>query len=417
MKIRTRIIALGMALALAVAGAGCSNEDTSWVAQAGEDTLPAGVYLVELMMGYNDAASQLSGEEDILKGTIGDVPAPQYITDFAKLESAKLLAIRRQFQDRGLTLSDEDKDQATQYTDYLYSMGEDYYTANGVSKDSVQYINETSMMSLNVFNDIYGEGGEKGLTKDELKQAFAEEYTRSQYMLFPKVDTTTGAALDEDALAANKEKAESYLARALAGEHFPDLIYEQAVEQNGDSAGEQMEDDSYDVYLQNNAGFYPSAYESAVVDAADNDIFTVEDDYYIYLIRKLPILEAADEDIEMYLDAVLQEMKYDEYMETVEAWASEMDIRYNTAALAAYTPAKLKMTDEQIASSSSSSSESSSASSESETASSEASSGSSSAASQSESGASSESSSAASESEAASPESSSGSASSESAAS
>ncbi len=412
MKIRTRIIALGMALALAVAGAGCSNEDTSWVAQAGEDTLPAGVYLVELMMGYNDAASQLYGEEDILKGTIGDVPAPQYITDFAKLESAKLLAIRRQFQDRGLTLSDEDKEQATQYTDYLYSMGEDYYTANGVSKDSVQYINDTSMMSLNVFNDIYGEGGEKGLTKDELKQAFAEEYTRSQYMLFPKVDTLTGAALDEEALAANKEKAESYLARALAGEHFPDLVYEQAVEQNGDSAGEQMEDDSYDVYLQNNAGFYPSAYETAVIDAEDNEIFTVEDDYYIYLIRKLPILEAADEDIEMYLDAVLQEMKYDEYMETVEVWASEMDIRYNTAALAAYTPAKLKMTDEQIAPSSSSSSESSSASSESASASE-----SSSASSESESGASSESSSAASESEPASGESSSEAASSESAAS
>ena len=261
MKLPARIAALGLALMMALAGAGCSSEDTSWVAQVGEDTLPAGVYLVELMMGYNDAASQLSGEEDILKGSIGDVPAPQYITDFAKLESAKLLAIRRQFQDRGLSLSEEDESQATQYTDYLYSIGEDFYTANGVAKESVYYINETSMMSLNVFNDIYQEGGEKGISRDELKQALAQQYTRSQYILFPKVDMLTGAALDEAAIEEARAEAESYLARAQAGEHFPDLIYEQSVEQNGEAAGEQMEDDSYDIYLENNAGFYPSVFD------------------------------------------------------------------------------------------------------------------------------------------------------------
>ena len=365
MKLPARIAAIGLALMMALAGAGCSNEDTSWVAQAGEDTLPAGVYLVELMMGYNDAASQLSGEEDILQGTIGDVPAPQYITDFAKLESAKLLAIRRQFQDRGLSLSEEDESQATQYTDYLYSIGEDFYTANGVAKESVYYINETSMMSLNVFNDIYKEGGEKGISRDELKQALAQQYTRSQYILFPKVDMLTGAALDEAAIEEARAEAESYLARAQAGEHFPDLIYEQSVEQNGEAAGEQMEDDSYDIYLENNAGFYPSVFESSIVEAEDNEIYMVEDDYYFYVIRKLPILEAQDADLEMYLDVVLQNMKYDEYMETVDVWASELDIVYNNAALAAYTPSKLKMTQEQIASSSSSSSSSSESSAES----------------------------------------------------
>ena len=85
MKIGKKALAAVLALALALA-AGCSSKDTSWVARSGEDTIPAGVYLVELMMGYNEAASQLYGEGDILKSTIEDTPVPQYITDYAKKE-------------------------------------------------------------------------------------------------------------------------------------------------------------------------------------------------------------------------------------------------------------------------------------------------------------------------------------------
>ena len=373
MKIQMRIAALLMAMALALAGAGCSSEDTSWVAKSGEDVLPAGVYLVELMMGYSSALGQVSGE-DVLSETIDGVPAAQYITDFAKLESAKLLAIRRQFQDRGLSLTEDDEAQSESYTDYLYTMGEALYTANGVAKESVRYINDTSMMSLHVFNDIYKEGGEKGLTHEELMDAFAQQYTRSQYMLFPKVDMTTGLPLDDASAEEVRQEAESYLARAQAGEHFPDLIYEQAVENNGDAAGEQMADDSYDVYLQNGAGFFPVVYENAVAGAEDGDVFLVEDEYYFYLVHKLPILEADDASVEMYLDVVLQTLKYEEYMDSVAVWAAEMDLVYNNAALAAYTPAKLEMSTDGIESSEASSESASSETASSESASSEASS-------------------------------------------
>lgn len=159
MKTR-KMLALVLALVLALA-AGCSQKDTSWVAQSGEDTIPVGVYMVELMMGYNDAASQLAGSTDILKETINGTPAAQYIADFAKEECAKLLAIRKEFGARGLTLSENDTQQAVAYTDYLYGMGETFYSANGVAKESVQFINDTTMMSLGLFNSIYGEGGER----------------------------------------------------------------------------------------------------------------------------------------------------------------------------------------------------------------------------------------------------------------
>lgn len=329
--------------------AGCSGSDTSWVAQAGEDTIAPGVYLVELMMGYNEAASKNPTAEDLLKETIDDLPAPQYITDYAKKECAKLLAIQREFTARGLELTAEDTESAGAYTDYLYQMGESFYQANGVAKESVQFINDRTMMSLAIFNDLYGEGGEREVPRAELEQAFASQYTRSQYILFPKVDSATGAPLGEEAVAAAKVKAEEYLEKAKGGENFTDLLYENAKEMDPANIQERHEDDrAYDAYLENNASYYPPVYESAILEMADNEIRLVEDDYYYYILKKLPLLEGESERIENYLSGILQTMKYDEYMEVLEDWGEELGVKYNNAALAAFSPAKLKMTQEEI---------------------------------------------------------------------
>lgn len=347
MKQYTKALAAVLALLLALAG--CSGMDTSWVVQLGEDTIPPGVYLVEMMMGYNEAAEKLYGAEDIMKETIDDLPAAQYITNYAKTECSKLLAVRQEFNKRGLTLTTEDEEQAAAYTDYLYQMGETFYQANGVEKDAVQFINNTTMMSLEVFNSIYGAGGEKEVTREELENQFASQYTRSQYILFPKVDTTTGQPLSEEDIAVNQGKAEECFRKAIGGENFVDLLYDAAKEMTPGTAGEKMAENEYDAYLENNAGFYPPVYEETVLAAADGEIRMVADEYYFYIIKKLPVLEGDPERLQGYLDAILQNLKYDEYMETLEGWGKELEVKYNNAALAAFSAAKLKMTPEQIA--------------------------------------------------------------------
>lgn len=351
MKMHKRMLALGLAACLILASlSGCSKEDTSWIAQSGEETVPVGVYMVEMMMGYNDASTQISGSKDILKESIGDTPAVQYISDYAKAECAKLLTVRKEFADRGLSLSAEEWDQSISYTDYLYSMGESFYTANGVAKESVQYINDTTMMSLAIFNSIYGEGGEKEVPRADLEKEFKNTYTRSQYAYIPKLDLFTGEALSDEDLAAAKEKAEDCLARAKAGEKLPDLYQEIMTELVPDSVGEGMEDSEYDIYLENDAGYFPAAYENAVASAADNEVKLAEDDYYYYIIQRLPLMDGKSDTVEEHISGILQSMKYDEYMDTVTEWSQSLDVRYNNAALAAYTPSKLKMTAEQLAS-------------------------------------------------------------------
>lgn len=347
MKMIKKALAAALALALALT-AGCSGKDRSWAARSGEDTIPSGVYLVELMMGYNEAAGQLYGTEDILKTTIGETPVPQYITDYAKRECANLLAIRKEFQSRGLSVGEEGEQQAADYTDYLYSIGESFYQANGVEKESVKFINDTTMMSLAVFSSIYGEGGEKEVSRAELEKEFASRYTRSRYLIFPKVEITTGSPLTQEELEENRERADRYYQRAKDGESFPALIHQYTQEQNPEGAGEQQADNAYDVYLENNTGYFPPVFEEGIVAAADGEVGQLEDEYYIYLYQKLPLLEGEAARVESYLSNILQTMKYDEYMETINGWGSALDVTYNNAALAVHTPSSLKMTADQL---------------------------------------------------------------------
>ena len=350
MKLMKRILVPVLSLCLVLAfTAGCSKEDTSWIAQSGEDTVPVGVYMVEMMMGYNAAAGQLPGAGDILKESIGDIPAVQYISDYAKTECAKLLTIRREFADRGLALSDEEWQQSAAYTDYLYSIGEAFYNANGVAKESVGYINDTTMMSLALFNSLYGQGGEREVPRADLEKELKATYTRSQYVYFPKIDMTTGEPLSDEETAAAKEKADAYLARARAGEKMFDLYKEMAAEIDPTADPSLLDESQYDFYLENNAGYFYPAYESAVVSAADNQVQLVEEDSFIFLIKKLPILDGDPDAVESYLMNILQTWKYDEYDDTITQWSQSLDLRYNNAALGAYPPSKLKMTQEALA--------------------------------------------------------------------
>lgn len=347
MKMIKKALAAALALVLALT-AGCSGKDTSWAARSGEDTIPAGVYLVELMLGYNEAAGQLYGTEDILKATIGETPAPQYITDYAKRECANLLAIRKEFQKRGLSVGEEEDQGAADYTDYLYSIGEIFYQANGVEKESLRFINDTTMMSLALFSNIYGQGGEKEVPRAELEKEFSDRYTRSRYLIFPKVDLETGAPLSQEEQEANRERADQYYQQAKEGESFPALIHQYTLEQNPENAGEQQADNAYDVYLANNTGYFPPVFEQGIVAAADNEVGQLEDEYYIYLFQKLPLLEGEPARVESYLSQVLQTIKYNEYMETIDGWGDALDVTYNNATLAVYTPSSLKMTVDQL---------------------------------------------------------------------
>ena len=352
MKRGTKLIALAMALTMLAAVTGCSNEDVSWAAKLGDETLPGGVYATYLMMGYQDADNKLTGTYDnLLREKIDGQPVQDYIVEYAKDQAGRMLAMRQKYHELNLTMDESERSYAMSYAAYLYTSNADYYRVNKVTQEDVQYIYEANLMNLAIFDHTYGKGGEKEVPAAELQKNFEENYTRSQFLVWNKRDATTGAALPEEELTKLHTEAEGYLARALTeGQSFTDLIHELDLSrlEEGAEPFEKSKEDEYDAFLKNGGGYYPAAYEEYVQGAAVNSIDLLEDDDYIYVIKKLPIGEASQEKTDYYLTEVLRDLKYAEFLEDMEDWGKTADVVYNSAALKAYTPKKLKMTYEQV---------------------------------------------------------------------
>ena len=339
-----KIVALILALMLALSAAGCSTGDTSWVAKSGDTVITPGMYITYLMMGINDAAAKASDPEDPLSGEIDGIPAKEYVINYAKREITKYLGGAEKFRALGLSLSEDDIAQYQDYADYIYELGGEYYEMAGVSKDSVLAINENSMKAALVFDAVYGEGGELEMTEEEYDQAFADTYYRAYYYVFPKVDFTTGSPLSEEEIDQARADAEDFYAKVKAGGNFVDLMYEYRVShlEEGEEVPERYEDEQYEYLFYKDDTNVPPAFLNGLSAAADGDVFKIEDEYYYYVVCKLPISELAEDTKELYRLSLLQETKYDEFVVELEKWGNELEVEYNDAALKAYTPEKVK---------------------------------------------------------------------------
>ena len=347
---RCAVLLLTAGLLFSVAGCG-GGKDTTWVAQLGEDRGSSGLYTLYLMDGYSDAASQITEDVDsILNEKIDGQPVVNYITDYAKKQVNRLLSIRELFAKTGQELTQEEKDEAAAYASYYYTEFQEPYLANGVTQEDMTAMYESAAMTKRVFDSIYGEGGEEEVPREELYQTLKDTYTRSRHIVFYKVDLTTGEALDEAALAERKATAESYYARVNAGENIIDLALEYNNSQlaEGETPEERLEDKYYDAVAEKGTGSLPTVYSEQLEQMEDGAYALVEDDYYYIIIQKLSFDDADQEIVDTYLSVVLQNEKYDAFMEKMDALSERTDVVYNNEALKVYTPKKLNMTNEEI---------------------------------------------------------------------
>ena len=78
-----RAAALLLAVVLTFSLAGCYNENMSWAAKCGDDTLPIGSYIYYLSTAYNEAASRIDTETKVLKSELDGKDAETWIRDRA----------------------------------------------------------------------------------------------------------------------------------------------------------------------------------------------------------------------------------------------------------------------------------------------------------------------------------------------
>lgn len=237
--------------------------------------------------GYSDS-SELDGESDD-GATVGEE-----ILDEAQASSAYYYALKQKADDYGITLSEDEEEQTTEYLDSLDDYTLMYYST---SKDAQQKVYEAYLLSLDLQSYLFGEGGEYEVTEEDLEEYMGDnEYVTIDFMYFG-----TGSDGDTSEAVSRAEAAMAELNEGGYDEMFAEV---------------QEESD----YVQEDYTFYIGGGENedlqnAVQEMEVGDTRVVESDYGVYLVHKKDLVT----------DTVEEECAYENFYSLLDSWGEEAE--------------------------------------------------------------------------------------------
>ena len=393
--------------------AGCSatiGEGTRTAMSVDGYDIPAGIFVYYSVQAYDEAVSLLteqneSGEtptvKDVKGAKIDEIDSADWIQNKATEECVTYAAIQKKFDEVGASLSPEDQDEIDSMAEY-YSAYDARNELNGVSTESIRKIAEASFKQKEIFEYYYGIGGEKGVTDEEMKNYFDENYARVKYISVSLVDSE-GNPLDEDAQRERRKLAESYAAQINkksgtldkmlevdeVSKEYDEYISAQSTtealegvtiqttttaavttEAEGTTettttdpyANERLyqkrttaaesEEESTETTAESDATKAYNAFNDYIFDSLTLNKAEVYDydDETLYVVIRGDLRERMTEDgywTEDYIYQLLQERYFEEYQKMIEDYAAEMTPEKNNSAYRRYAPFKLELEQKQ----------------------------------------------------------------------
>ena len=227
-SIKTKLFSLAMAVSMVLALAGCAMSTPSTVGSIGGIEIPAGIYLLAQYNSYNTAANAAelaTGEtasdvKAVLKatctGTIGDekvtATGSEYVAKLTDRAISYYAEVERRFTEMNGVLDDAATAEAADSADNLWSTNGDLYTANGISKTSLQTYLLNAQKAKALLKMTYGPDGTTPVAEDEYTDFVNNDCYYIEAVQFPLVDYSTYSMADDDQKAAIMATAESCMA-------------------------------------------------------------------------------------------------------------------------------------------------------------------------------------------------------------
>ncbi len=349
---KSRIAAVLLAGAAAVGLASC-GADTTWAARSGEDTMPAGVYIVGEIDSYYDAEDRFAElnpdaeaqtdaskrAKELMKADIDGKTGAQYVTDRAMERARNYFAAEALCRERGIALTEEQVAALSRNNDSMWSYMGEFYERNGVSRDSLEKMSRNYMKQNLLFQNLYGEGGERAVSDADYEAHYRATRTRVRYIPFSLLNTETGEALSEEEAQKVRDEANAYLARAKDAAEMSKLLIEHETAVNGE-APENTTPGAYDMLLTEDSTSPSQEFVDEMRAAAEGEAHLLESGSTVYVAMRVDPMSDRDA-FESLKPTMLSEIARDEF----DAWLTEQgnaqDVLFNDAALQRYTPDKI----------------------------------------------------------------------------
>ena len=194
--------------------------------QVGGSDVRAGIYLYYATSAYGEAIEVMrkGGEEfeDVVtskdykkilaKRDIDGVKAEEWIQNKAIEHCETFMAIEKEFDALGLSLSGEQLAAAESSAETSMQYYGDFFHDAGIGKESVKDIVLNSYKQDEVWKAYYGEGGKENIQEQELYDHYKDNHFRIKYIEMPLKDGE-GNLLKADGKAEIEKMANDYLKR------------------------------------------------------------------------------------------------------------------------------------------------------------------------------------------------------------
>ena len=374
-SIKTKLFSLGMAASMLLALGGCAMSTPANVGSIGGVEIPAGVYLLAQYNSYNTAsglADLATGEtandvKTVLKaqctGTINGeevtTDGADYISQLASHAIEYYAAVEKEFDELGGVLDDAATAEAAKTADSLWSSNGDLYTANGISKSSVEAYLLNAQKAKVLLKMTYGPDGTSPVTDAEYTDYVNNDCYYVETVQFPLVNYSSYSLATDDQKSQIEDIAAQCLAelneQATAETASNSALYTAAmnyVPQAMSAMGSTIES-AQAVYYAGSKLYTPNDLSSFggdgynnltdPLDAAGmNHWTTIDLGTTVLVARKIdPFKTYTVEDLDSMYD-LLTSMKSDAIQDELYTAGAALDHNLNSAAMNTYSASKIK---------------------------------------------------------------------------
>jgi hypothetical protein len=355
-----RIIVKTAAILLALLLAGCSG-DTTWAYENGGDKMPTGVYVmfeISAVAAAGTRLGELSGNPayttpapaQLLKETIDGVPGADYVASETTKRVKEYYAVKAQFEQRGLALTESEAMAAENAVASVLGSNRDFYEGNGVAESSVREYYMASARKTNLFNFLYGEGGEREVPVAELEKHLAGNYYMADVVPIykPFYGSSNDEGVLEKELEATKAFAENGLEELKGGKAIEEIAYELMLRSAGEDEAARAAvtkpgtEDLRMVLRDSDRGTYGDAFIDTLKATPVGECAMVEDETFFILFKRVDILADA-ETLPNFRPMLLNELRGEEFDSELAALGEGLQLTENADVLTRYAAGKLKL--------------------------------------------------------------------------
>ncbi len=340
--------------------AGCGG-DSTWVFESGGEKLPTGLYIIYQVSAVDTAGNQYAEAQravdtafvapipsELLKEQLDGAPIANFVSDEALKLSREYYAVKSQFEQRGLALTEDDLSLVESAAASEYASKEDFYVTNGVSEGSVKEFFMDATRRNRLFTAVYGEGGEREVSEDELKARFEENYYLVNLMpVYKPVPAGEDDAETQQELKDVEEFTQKALEDLKGGKPLEDISFEWMQQNAADDAAREAlvkptPESMRFILAEADRAVYGEALLDTIIATKTGEAAIAEDENFYLVFERLDIL-ADETDFDNYESALLLEMRNEEYAQLLTEWSAGIEMSENTQARERYSAAKLDL--------------------------------------------------------------------------